>query len=160
MSHSDEKILIAFDGSEASVRAIEQTAHLLGTDRTAIILTVWEPGMLSSRSLPTGGDMESPVPLPDGKEVGYGIQAEREHAQRLSEVGVSLAQDQGLNALSRISHGSLSVAAAIAESVSKEKVCMLAIGAHRHGALSSALLGSTVQNLLHELDTPMLVVRP
>lgn len=158
--NTDKKIIIAFDGTEASVCAIKQTASLLGTKREVIILTIWEPGLLDSRMIPLSGDMESPIPMPDGQEIEYGIQAEREHAGKVADWGMKLAQQQGLQAIARIDHGAVSAAGAITQFIPKEDACLLVIGAHRHGALSSALLGSTVQNLLHEVDVPMLVVRP
>jgi nucleotide-binding universal stress UspA family protein len=160
MSEANEKIVIAFDGTEASVQAIKQTSELMGTSRELIILTIWEPGLMSNRMTPLYGDMESPIPLPDGKEIEYSIQAEREHAGELADWGVQLAQQQGLKAISRIEYGSDSVSSSIIDCVRKEHACLLVIGAHRHGALASALLGSTTQSLLHQLDTPMLVVRP
>jgi nucleotide-binding universal stress UspA family protein len=49
---SNGPLLIAFDGSPASIEAVERAAGLMGNDREALILVVWEPGLLNAAVAP------------------------------------------------------------------------------------------------------------
>jgi hypothetical protein len=51
VSSLDNPILICYDGSEGSRRAIETTAELF-PGKTAIVLRVWSPMAASAASLP------------------------------------------------------------------------------------------------------------
>lgn len=81
---NDHTILFAYDGSAQAKTAILEAAHLLGPNRYAIVLTVWQPGA-----------------APD---LGHGSQAS---ATRVAYEGARLARSIGFEARPIVAGGDL-----------------------------------------------------
>jgi len=160
MTSDGQRILIAFDGSDASIRAIQKTAELMGAHRKVIIFTAWEANLTAPNVIVVAGGLDPVAPAPNGEKVKQGINASKVHAQQVADSGVEIAAKYGLEASSQIASSSDPTAASIINAITNNKVCLLVVGSHRHGALSSIFLGSTTQTLLHQVVTPMLVIRP
>ena len=153
--HADKKILVAFDGSDAAIRAIEKIAELLGSQREVVIFTVWEANLIAPHAITSG------LTLTSNREIiSQVIHAAQDHAQQVADCGVEIANQCGLKASSRISSNAKSVKASIINAITQHDICLLVVGSHQHGALSSIFLGSTTQALLQEVVLPVLVVRP
>ena len=80
-------ILIGYDGSDTARRAVHEAAELFGS-RRALVVTVWEPGLVYQVSAmtadPTGLGPE-PVDPAAAQEVDDASQA---HADRVAEEGL------------------------------------------------------------------------
>lgn len=160
MESTDSPILIAFDGSPAAVEAVERAAGILGEGRTAVILTVWEPGLLTAAVAPIPGGLGAPVPPPDVEQVKALDRSEEEHADRIAGEGVEIADRHGLDARAIVSRDESSVAQTILRVADEENASAIVIGSRRHSAIASVLLGSTTEAVLHKTSRPLLVIRP
>lgn len=160
MSSGNKPIVIAFDGSSAATEAVEHAASLLGSGRKAIILTVWEPGLLTAAVAPIPGGLGAPVPPPDVDQVRDLDRTEQEHADRIAADGVSLANSHGLDAEAVVARDETSVAATILRVADENDAAAIVIGSRRHSALASVLLGSTTEAVLHKTSRPLVVIRP
>lgn len=160
MSSTDRPILIAFDGSPAAVEAVERAAGLLGDGRRAIILTVWEPGLLTAAIAPIPGGLGAPVPPPDVEQVQELDRSEEEHADRIAGEGVEIARGHGLDATPLVSRDESSVAQTILRVADEQDASAIVIGSRRHSAIASVLLGSTTEAVLHRTSRPLVVIRP
>jgi len=160
MEQSEEgaEILLAFDGSPQSSEAIGCAAHLLGTDRRMIVFSVWEPRLMDIDLLQT-----EHTKITETKGLGHirssDIQAARQLTQAVADHGTRLAREEGFDARGEIACGGHSVAAEIIQALGDYEAEVLVIGSKRHSGMASALLGSTVQTLLHKAVTPILVAR-
>ena len=153
-------ILIAFDGSNAAIEAVGHAAGLLGDGREAIILTVWEPGLLTAAVAPIPGGLGAPVPPPDVEQVRDLDRSEEEHADRIAAEGVAIASKHGLKATPKVARDVASVASTILEVADQHDSAAIVIGSKRHSAIASMLLGSTTEAVLHKTSRPLVVIRP
>ncbi|MEI7889238.1 MAG: universal stress protein [Actinomycetes bacterium] len=160
MTNQAGPIVIAFDGSPSAIEAVERAAGLLGEGSRAIILTVWEPGLLNAAVAPLPGGLGAPVPPPDVEQVEELNKAESDHADRIAKEGVELAQSHGLVAEPVIARDESSVAATILRIAEENEASAIVIGSRRHSAIAAVLLGSTTQAVLHKTTRPLLVMRP
>lgn len=157
---SNGPLLIAFDGSPASIEAVERAAGLLGEGREALILVVWEPGLLNAAVAPIPGGLGAPVPPPDIEQVQALDKSEEDHAARIAKEGVEIANSHGLAADSLIARDETSVASTILRVADEKDAAAIVIGSRRHNAIASVLLGSTTEAVLHKTERPLVVIRP
>ena len=160
MAAGNQPIVIAFDGSPAAVEAVERAAGLLGEERDAVILTVWEPGLLTAAVAPIPGGLGAPVPPPDIEQVQELDRNEEQHADRIAGEGVSIARAHGLQATAVVSRDESSVAQTILRIADEHDAAAIVIGSRRHSAIASVLLGSTTEAVLHRTSRPLIVIRP
>jgi nucleotide-binding universal stress UspA family protein len=157
---SNGPLLIAFDGSPASIEAVERAAGLMGNDREALILVVWEPGLLNAAVAPIPGGLSAPVPPPDIEQVQALDKSEEDHAARIAAEGVEIATSNGLKAQSVVARDETSVASTILRVAEEKDAAAIVIGSRRHNAIASVLLGSTTEAVLHKTSRPLVVIRP
>jgi nucleotide-binding universal stress UspA family protein len=149
-------VLIAYDGSELSRRAVRSAGALLSGAR-AVVLHAYEP---VPPVLPTAVGGTAPMP---GPELGLAAE-EAESAERraldVAREGVREAEGAGLAATPAIvvASGSSGVAGAIVEAARNADASLIVVGSHGRSALRAALLGSVSTAVLHRSDTPVLVV--
>lgn len=139
-----KRILVAYDGSTHSERALKQAARLADALGSRLTLAYVIP------------------PLPAPPDV-YGLtlaqieQDNRAYAEKLlggAASGVKLPADR-IDTL--ILHGS--PATALNEAAQAEDVEMVVVGSHGRGAVSRAVLGSVSSRLAHLCTRPVLIVR-
>ena len=160
MGNGKGPLVIAFDGSPAAIESVERAAGLLGDGSEAVILTVWEPGLLNAAVAPIPGGLGAPVPPPDMEQVRELDKSEADHAERIAAEGVGIAEANGLKAEAVVSRDETSVAATILKVAEERDASAIVIGSRRHGAIASVLLGSTTEAVLHKTSRPLLVIRP
>jgi nucleotide-binding universal stress UspA family protein len=160
MSDSTGPIIIAFDGSPAAIEAVERSADLLGTAHEAVILTVWEPGLMNAAVAPIPGGLGAPVPPPDIEQVKELDKSEHDHADRIAAEGVAAAVKSGLKAVAEVARDETSVASTILRVAEERNAAAIVIGSRRHSAIASMLLGSTTEAVLHKTSRPLVVIRP
>jgi nucleotide-binding universal stress UspA family protein len=145
---SGQPVLIAFDGSEASRRAIVEVAGLC-SGRRCVVLTI-------STSDNSGLDeFQSDNALREERQLDAG---DLDAARTMSEKGVALAADAGMHAepSSLLVHGP--VWAAIIDVANTVNAGLIAVGAHNRHPLVDDILGSQALRVLQHADVPVLVV--
>jgi nucleotide-binding universal stress UspA family protein len=133
------RIVVGFDGSPASERALERASALAGDG--CVILVVAGP------TIPTRGVVSDPI-------LDAPAEAEREALLRR---GVALLPDS--NPAARVVSSDLPAAEAIMAVARDERADMIIVGATGTGYVTRALLGSTAENLVRQAPCDVLVVR-
>ncbi|MFG3442234.1 universal stress protein [Nonomuraea sp. NPDC047897] len=139
-------ILIAYDGSEDAKAAIAYAGPLL-KGQPAVVLTVWERA----------------VTVPVGLMMPVGHSAEEDEAMRgamaqLAAEGADLARQAGLDATPRAEIHPAAVWSSIVEVADELDASLIVTGTRGLGGLTSLLVGSTANRVLHHADRPVLVV--
>lgn len=132
-------IVVGFDGSAASERAVERAAALAGDGN--VILLVSGPTIASAGVVPEQ-ILDAPVP------------AERD---ALLERGSALLRERGLAA--RTTSSELPAAEALMDVARAQEADMIIVGATGTGYVTRALLGSTAENLVRHAPCDVLIVR-
>jgi nucleotide-binding universal stress UspA family protein len=155
---SSQPVIIGFDGTPASERALREAAALLAP-RPAIVVVVWEAGRaFELATLPIRG-FEPPPTVVDIR-VGFELdQAMYEAAQRTAQHGEALARDAGLDARSMVVADEVTVADTLIRLAREFDSPAIVVGAHGHRALAELLLGSTSQDVIRRAHCPVMVVR-
>lgn len=151
MAPADSKpILLAFDGSEDSRRAIEVAGTLL--DRApAIVAHVWE----SLVKALAGGDLEIPKGMAEAVEESVAM--DRDEAQETAEDGAALARESGFEASALPVEGGASAWPTLAELAERRDARVVVAGSRGLSGVRSALLGSVSNGLVHNSSRPVLV---
>jgi nucleotide-binding universal stress UspA family protein len=151
-------ILIAYDGSPAA-RAAVGTAGTLFAPGSAIVLTVWEPGLAEMMLVPDPTGMGSTM-LPFDPSVTQEVErASEQRAQALADEGAALAREAGLDAQALAVEDLTDPPDAIVAAAEERDARAIVIGSRGLGALKSKLLGSTSKGVLHRAARPVVVVR-
>jgi nucleotide-binding universal stress UspA family protein len=153
-------ILIAFDGSPAAEHALDEAAALLGR-RPALVVSVWKEGTgFEAVELPaaTAGLTPAPIDISTAMEIDQEV---KERAQRLAQHGAELAGQAGMEAegLAVADEVEVTIAETLVEVAEKNDAAAIVMGAHGHGRLSQALLGSTTSDVIRRARCPVIVVR-
>jgi nucleotide-binding universal stress UspA family protein len=149
-------VVIGYDGSPVADRALAEAAGLLAP-RAALVVLVWEAGRGFEAAWPVG--LEVPVPIVD---LRTGLELEQEMyeaAERTARQGAALAMSMGLQAESVVVADDVTVADTLVRVARERDAVALVVGAHRHGAVSEALLGSTSRDVVRHAPCPTIVVR-
>jgi nucleotide-binding universal stress UspA family protein len=149
-------ILIAYDGSDAARRAIEEAGKLF-EEREALVVTVWEPALAFEAAMPTGGLEMQPVPV--DVEGALEIEDElRDRARRTAQAGAELASSAGLRAKGLAVADEVHVADAIVNLARKREPAAVVVGSRGLRGLRGRLEGSTSQAVVKDAPCPVLVV--
>jgi nucleotide-binding universal stress UspA family protein len=149
-------VVIGYDGSPVADRALAEAAGLLAP-RPALVVVVWEAGRGFEAAWPVG--LEAPVPVLDIRTALELEEAFYEAAERTARQGAALAMSMGLQAESLVVADDISVADTLIRVARERDAAAVVVGAHRHGALSEVLLGSTSRDVIRHAPCPAIVVR-
>lgn len=138
------RIVVAVDGSEASLKGVQVAIDLARSARTLISLVTVEPPIF----LP-------PTVYPDA--IARLEEAQKAHARDVLHRASRLVTDAGLMCDTVQLTGS--PAEAIADYVKGEGIWGVVVGAVGHNALARVMLGSVADRLVHLCTRPVLVVR-
>jgi nucleotide-binding universal stress UspA family protein len=152
----DGPALVAYDGSAGARAAIAVTGRLL-RGRRALVVHVWNSPMrhtLSGRAL-------AGAPLGELREFSADYeQVFADAAASAVEEGVALAREAGLDACGEAIESGSGAWRALAEVASDRHATVIVAGSRGRGGLASTILGSVSSGLVHNAETPVLVVRP
>jgi nucleotide-binding universal stress UspA family protein len=152
-------VVIGYDGSAASDRAVHEAADLL-SERKALVVVVYKAGVaFEALELPTvTGLPPAPVDIRTALEVDEAIY---ERAQRLAQHGAGLAREAGFDAEGIVvaEEFDVSIAATIVRVARERDAQAVVVGAHHRGRLDELLLGSTSRGVVRNAPCPVLVVR-
>src|SRR3954447_24406354 len=127
-------VLIAYDGSEIARAAVEHAGRLFA-GRTAVVATVYEPGLTT---LTVGGmpDMMGPgtmglgAPLPDPETVEEVDRIQRDHASAVAADGAELARSAGLVAEAQVVPDAADVADSLIHIAQERGAAVVVVGSH------------------------------
>jgi nucleotide-binding universal stress UspA family protein len=148
--------LIAHDGSAGARAAIAGAGRLL-RGRRAMIVNVWNSPIrhtLSGRAL---------ARAPFGDLRAFSADYEQLYADEAASVveeGVALAAEAGLDASGEAIESGAGAWRALAEVASDRRAAVIVAGSRGRGGLASTILGSVSSGLVHNAETPVLIVRP
>jgi nucleotide-binding universal stress UspA family protein len=151
-------LIIAFDGTRSSERAIRDAAGLLGR-RRALVLVVWKAGLaFELMELPTAVIGLPPAPI----DVRTALEADErayEAARGLAAQGAQLARELGLDAhaLTVAEDPDVTVAETLVRAAREHDAEALAIGPHEHGRRGTVLLGSTSRDVIRRAPCPVVI---
>jgi nucleotide-binding universal stress UspA family protein len=152
----DGPALIAYDGSEGARAAIAVVGRLL-RGRRAMIVHVWSSPMrhtLSGRAL-------AGAPIGELSEISADYeQVFAEAAASVVEQGVALACEAGLDASGEAIESGSGAWRALAEVATDRQVAVIVAGSRGRGGLASTIFGSVSSGLVHNAETPTLIVPP
>ena len=143
------KIIVAFDGSNDSVKAMNLACAL--TLRFASNLTVVH--VFSSPSV--GYSATSGMPIPDYKTLE---DAKRTSAKEVLSKGLQLAATQGIEAKGELIEAP-SVVEALVEFAANEKADLIVTGTRGMTGFKKLIMGSVSSGLVNHAHCPVLVVR-
>lgn len=153
---SKETVVVAFDGSPAARRAIEEAAKTFRSSHV-LVVTVWEEGLAyATPPAPLDGMAMAPVVDP-----GVALEVDRsvhDHADRVSSEGAALARSLGLEAQPLAVPDEHDVARTILTVADKHQAAAIVVGSRGLSGIRARLEGSTSKALLKHAPCPVLVV--
>jgi nucleotide-binding universal stress UspA family protein len=153
-------VVIAYDGTPAAEWAVRESGELL-KGRKAVVLTVWKAGLgFELVELPAASIGLPPAPV----DVRTAMEIDRslyERAQRMAEHGAEVARQAGFDAepLVVADEPETPVSETIVDTARRRDAQAVTIGAHGHGRISEALLGSTSRDVIRHAPCPVVVAR-
>jgi nucleotide-binding universal stress UspA family protein len=151
----DGPVLLAYDGSPDARAAIARAGRLV-SGRRAVIVHVWSSPVrhtVTGRALGAAPMKEFRAFIADYDSI-FAEAAESEVAE-----GVALARDAGFDVSGESLESSGSTWHAIADAAERHDAAVIVAGSRGRGGVKSALLGSVTSGLVHNAETPTLVMR-
>jgi nucleotide-binding universal stress UspA family protein len=144
-----KRIIVAYDGSKDSGKAVEVGAELSEKFSAALVIVhVYSSPMVAYTA--TAG-----LPAPNITELE---EAAKEGGQVILERGVGLARKQGVKARGELLESS-SVVQALVEFSANEKADLVVVGTRGMTGFKKLILGSVSSGLISHASCPVLVVR-
>jgi nucleotide-binding universal stress UspA family protein len=144
-----ERIIVAFDGSKDSVKAVQLACSMAVKYASEVtIVHVYASPVI-------GFSAASGMPIPDYKDLE---DATRETGQKVLARGVQLASGAGVEAGGVLLESS-SVVEALVEFATKEKADLIVVGTRGMTGFKKLILGSVSSGLVSHSPCPVLVAR-
>ena len=143
------KVMVAFDGSKDSIKAVDfgcSLAEKYGS--TLVVVHVY-----STAFPPYSGVAPMPVPEFEGAEALF-----KERARGVLSHGIELTEGHGTKAKGELLEASSTVQALI-EFATREKVDLIVVGTRGITGFKKLILGSVSSGLVSHSECPVLVVR-
>jgi nucleotide-binding universal stress UspA family protein len=151
-------VIIAVDGSPASLRALHEAAVLLAP-RPGLVVVVWEAGAAFDLAEIPSAALDLPPSRLDLRTAAALDQAEYVAARELAGYGAAMAATLGMPAEGLAVADELAVTETLVRVARELDAPVIVVGRHGHGMLHDLMLGSTTRDLLRHAPCPVLVVR-
>ncbi|MGW0173492.1 universal stress protein [Rhodococcus sp. NPDC003322] len=148
-------ILIAYDGTDNSKRAIEYAGRFLSADR-AIVITAWEPMVRQAARMSGLSGVMQPEWVPDEDTEDIALT----DAKTVNCEGLDLARSAGLNAEGRTIECVTTVWTTIVEVADQLDADIIVTGTRGTTGLKSLLQSSVADHVLRHSHRPVLIVPP
>ena len=148
-------ILIAYDGSENSKRAVEYAGRFLESCR-AVVVTAWEPMVRQAARMSGLSGVMQPEWVPDEDTEDVALT----DAKVTNSEGLELARAAGLQAEGRTLEIVSAVWTAIIEAADELDVDIIVTGTRGTTGLRSLLQSSVADHVLRHSHRPVLIVPP
>lgn len=150
-----QTMLIAFDGSPESRRALSYAAHFLRPRRVEI-LTAWEPvHRQAARAVSMSGLRQADwSPSGEGEDPAY------VEAREICREGVSLAESLGLQPRAHMVECATSIWSAIVDAAKELRVDLIVSGTRATSGFRGFWQTSTSENVIQNCGVPVFVVPP
>ncbi len=135
-------ILLPFDGSGPSIKALEQACRISVMDGSAVSVLYVVPRY------------EEMIEFFRSSAIQDSLMKE---AQKITASAVKLASEKGVKIKVLIEDGDVS--SKISQTAVREKNDLIVMGSHGWGGANKAYIGSTTERLIIQADSPILVVR-
>ncbi len=143
----ERPVLFAFDGSVQARDAIAVAGEQLKGDRSAVVLSVWEP----IEAIPFWGAPTSQVPANLTEQVSKG-------AEKAAGEGAELAKKAGFDAEPAIAEGA-PIWKAIVDAAEARGASLIVMGSHGRSGVSLVAMGSVATSVAHHSKIPVLICR-
>jgi nucleotide-binding universal stress UspA family protein len=143
------KVLVPFDGSKDSVKAIELGCSISGKYGSALVVVHVHSAVLPPYTGVT------PMPIP---ELEATTAVSKERARGVLAHGIELAAARGVKASGELIEAGSTVQA-ILEFASQQKVDLIVVGTRGMTGFKKLILGSVSSGLVSHSECPVLVVR-
>lgn len=152
----DGPILLCYDGSAAAQHALRVAGSVLPATK-ALVVHSWEPvgqGTVVRHA-------SHPMLMPRLQDLVSELnRADEERAEAIAAEGARVAQDVGMDAVSRVVPERAGTAETLAKLAEDEGARLIVAGSRGRSPWSSLVLGSVSHGLLHRSDRPLLIVPP
>ncbi|MCW3046610.1 MAG: hypothetical protein JWO74_894 [Solirubrobacterales bacterium] len=152
MSTTNDRIVIAYDGSENARHAIAVAARELGP-RHADVVHAWEPLASATSRLAI-------YAVAFGGTAGDEVELEGERARATADEGARIARDAGFDAKAITLRSDGPVADAIVRYVAEHAPQLVVMGTRGLSGARSVIAGSVSHQVTQHLHTPVLTVPP
>jgi nucleotide-binding universal stress UspA family protein len=146
-------IIIGYDGSPSSTRAIDEAGALLSRHE-ALVVVVWEAG-LGTALVDVPEIPPAPIDMRAALEIDKTLY---DRARRLAQQGAQLAEKAGLEAEPLVVADVVTVAETLVRLAKERDAQAVAIGTDGIG-LTDVLLGGTTRGVIQHATCPVVVVR-
>jgi len=144
-------VLLATDGSDRALAALQRGVEILGREHTFLLLTSVPPSFIPSATV---GPMDShPLVLDPAVEEEV---ARAQHDEAVADLS-SVASTIGIEGEALVEVGE--PGPTICSVAERRGVDVIIIGSHGHGWLQRVLIGSVSKHVLHHAPCPVLVIR-
>jgi nucleotide-binding universal stress UspA family protein len=147
---ADGPLLLCFDGSARSARAIVRAGALFA-GREALVVTVWQPTSLGS--IAWSGAIDSMLEFFKFDRAGA------DAGRRVADEGVRIAKEAGLQATPLAVQADGPVWHTILELADRRDAATIVMGSRGLTGLRSTLLGSVSNAVVHHTDRPTMIFR-
>jgi nucleotide-binding universal stress UspA family protein len=143
------KVVVAFDGSNDSLKAIKLAGSLASKYESNVIIV----HVYSSPAI--GFSAASGIPIPDYRDIE---EARKEAAKKVLSKGLQLASEEGIKATGELIEAS-SVVEALVEYAEDEKADLIVVGTRGMTGFKKLVLGSVSSGLVNHAPCPVLIAR-
>lgn len=148
-------MLIAYDGTENSRRAVEYAGRFLSAER-AVVITAWEPMVRQAARMSGLSGVMQPEWVPDADSEDIALT----DAKTVNSEGLELARSVGLNAEGRTIECVTTIWTTIVEAADQLDADIIVTGTRGTTGVKSLLQSSVADHVLRHSHRPVLIVPP
>lgn len=150
-----QTMLIAYDGSDRAVRAMEYAARFLRPG-TVEILTAWEPVARQAARVVTRTGLQQAAMEPEAVEDDPAY----EEALAICREGVKVAEDLGLAGRAHLVESATTIASAIVDAAEELDVDIIVTGTRALKGFRGWWNNSTAEHIVRHAGRPVFIVPP